>query len=430
MKTLQTRRQFLRNSTASGLTLWLGSRSLFGQEQSPNNKLNIGIIGTANRAAANIDGVKGENIVAVCDIDDNYLAKIQQQFPAAKTFNDFRKLLETPGLDAVVVSTPDHIHAPAAAAALRLGLHVYCEKPLAHSVYETRTLAQLAEKSGKATQMGTQIHAGTNYRRVVELIESGAIGAVTECHVWVGKGWGGGERPSDTPPVPSNLHWDLWLGPAPERPYHPTYLPANWRRWWDFGNGTLGDMGCHYMDLAFWALKLRHPLTVFADAESVHPETCPEKLTVEYTFPARDNRPPVKLMWYDGGLHPVEAQATYGIQDKKNGVLFIGSKGALFADYGQRILLPADQFTDFQPPAPTIRDSVGHYQEWIRACKGGLPTTCDFDYSGALTESVLLGSVALRTGKKIEWDAEKLVAKNAPEASKFIRREYRAGWTL
>ncbi len=432
MNLLQTRRQFLSHSaTAAGLTLILGGRRLFAKDASPNNKLNIGVIGTAGRAASNIDGIKSQNIVAACDIDDNYLAKIQTRFPGAKTYNDFRKLLDQPGLDAVVVSTADHTHAVATAGALHRGLNVYCEKPLTHSVHEARTIAALAKASGKATQMGTQIHAGANYRRVVELVQSGAIGPIGEVHVWVGKGWGGGELPTDTPPVPENLHWDLWLGPAPERPYNPTYLPANWRRWWDFGNGTLGDMGCHYIDLPFWALKLRHPSAIEAEGPPVHPETCPTHAIVHYEFPARDTLPPVKLSWYDGGQLHTALLEEHKLTDKKGGgVLFIGEKGVLFSDYDHHQLLPAEKFTDFQPPAPSIPDSAGHYEEWITACKTGSPTTCNFDYSGALSETVLLGNVAYRTGKRIEWDAEKMTCPNAPEAEAYLRREYRPGWKL
>ena len=229
--------------------LWLSSRSSLGKIESPNNRLNIGIIGTANRAQANITGVASENIVASCDIDDDYLAAMTQKFPAAKRYNDFRKLLEQKNIDAVVISTADHTHAVIAVAAMKAGKHVYCEKPLAHTVSEARWVARAAAEYKLATQMGTQIHAEKNYRRVVELIQHGDIGPVTECHVWCEKSWSGGYRPAEKPPIPSRLHWDLWLGPAPERPYHPDYLPKNWRRWWDFGNGTLGDMGCHYLDL-------------------------------------------------------------------------------------------------------------------------------------------------------------------------------------
>jgi predicted dehydrogenase len=253
---------------------------------------------------------------------------------------------------------------------------------------------------------------------------------VRECHVWVGKGWGGGERPTETPEVPRHLHWDLWLGPAPERPYHPTYLPANWRRWWDFGGGTIADMGCHFMDVAFWALELRHPITIEAEGPPVHPETCPLNLIVRYEFPARQAQPPVRLTWYDGDQRPESLLAEAKLMEKKNGVLFVGDKGMLFADYDHRKLLPEEKFTGFEPPAPTIPDSIGHYAEWITACKTGSATTCNFDYSGALTETVHLGNVAFRTGKKITWDAANLRVTNAPEAMQFVRREYRKGWTL
>jgi predicted dehydrogenase len=329
-------------------------------------------------------------------------------------------------IDAVVVATPDHIHAPASLMALRLGKHVYCEKPLTHSVYEARTVAETATRAGLATQLGTQIHAGSNYRRVVEIVRSGAIGAVTEVHTWAGREWGGGNRPKETPPVPPSIHWDLWLGPAPERPYHPTYLPANWRKWWDFGGGNIADMACHHMDLPFWALELRHPRTIQAEGPTLHPETCPLGLVVHYEFPARGDRPAVQLHWYDGDRIPAEI---HGIKTSGGGNLFVGSRGLLAADYDSYKLYPAAQFADFKPPAPTIAESIGHHKEWVHACKTGSPTTCNFDYSGALTEAVLLGNVAYRTGQKLEWDPTSLRATNCPEAEQFLRREYRKGWT-
>ncbi len=431
MKNRLTRRQFLRHTTtATGLTFWLGSRALFAEEPSPNTKLNIGLIGTANRAKGNIEGVQRENIVAICDVDDLYLAAAQEKFPEARPYNDFRRMLQQPGLDAVVISTPDHTHAVATAGALKRGLHVYCEKPLTHSVYEARKITEVARKSGKATQMGIQIHAGKNYRRVVEWVQSGLIGPVRECHVWIAKEWGGGERPTDTPPVPEHLHWDLWLGPAQERLYHPTYLPGNWRRWWDFGGGTLGDMGCHYMDLPFWALKLRHPLTIEAKGPPVHPETCPLHLVVRYEFPQRDELPPVELTWYHGMDRPEQLLTEHGLEDRSSGVLFVGERGSLYADYNRRQLLPAEKFADIERPERSIPDSIGHHAEWIQACKTGSPTTCNFDYSGPLAETVLLGNVAYRTGKKLEWDAANLRVTNVPEAAQLIRREYRAGWTI
>lgn len=421
------RRDFVRGVAAAGAASAIGGRA---RAAGPNEKLNIGIIGTSGRALGNIEGVEGENIVAVCDIDSSLLGQANSRFPKAKAYADFRKLLDAGGLDAVVISTADHTHAPAAAMALRMGKHVYCEKPLAHTVFEVRTLSRLAAEAKVATQLGTQIHATDNYRRVVELVRSGAIGPVRKVHVWLGgKSWSGGDRPGDKPPVPPNLDWDLWLGPAPVRPYHPTYQPANWRRWWDFGNGTLGDMGCHFVDLPFWALDLRHPTSVESQGPPVHPETAPEWMAVRYEFPARGERPPVTLTWNDGAkrpdLPPDPKLAAFG-----SGVLFVGDKGMLVADYNRLALLPESDFRDSRAPEPSIPKSIGHHAEWIAACKDGRPTTCNFDYSGALTEAVLLGNVSYRSGRKLEWDAANLKAVGCPEADAFLRREYRKGWTL
>jgi predicted dehydrogenase len=263
---------------------------------------------------------------------------------------------------------------------------------------------------------------------VVEVVQSGAIGDITEVHVWVGKGWGGGDRPEGGQEPPATLSWDLWLGPAPERPYWPgRYHPAQWRRWWDFGQGTLGDMACHYMDLPFWALKLRHPTHCEAEGPEVHPETCPMGLIVRYQFPARDGMPPVKFTWYDGNRIPREVA---GQRVPGSGVMFVGTEGTMFADYGSYRLFPAEKFANYQPPEPSIPRSIGHHAEWIKACKDGSPTTCNFDYSGALTESVLLGNVAYRTGEKLEWDAKNLKAVNYSPADKYIRKEYRPGWEV
>jgi predicted dehydrogenase len=312
---------------------------------------------------------------------------------------------------------------------MKLGKHCFCEKPLAHNVYEVRVMTELARNKKLATQMGTLIHATSNYRRVVELVKSGAIGPVAEAHVWCGKDWGGGERPKETPPVPPNIHWDLWLGPAPERPYHPCYLPAQWRRWWDFGNGTLGDMACHLMDLPYWALDLAHPLAVEAEGPPVHPETCPHALVVRYEYPARGDQPPVKLTWYDGVNRPPQLAAN-GLPDWGMGVLFVGREGMLLADYGRKELYPKEKFAQFKAPEPTIPESPGHHKEWIAACKGGPAGLCNFDYAGPLSEAVLLGTVAYRVGKKLEWDAAALKATNCPEADEYLRRQYRKGWTL
>lgn len=426
------RRDFLKSSSAAAAVVSAGvwSEVAAADSNSPNAKLKIACIGTANRAAADIDGVKGEDIVALCDIDKNYLDRAAERFKDATTYVDYRELIESEAgkIDAVVVGTADHSHAPASIRAIRKGLHVYCEKPLTHTVQEARLVAEEAKKYGVATQLGTQIHAGDNYRRVVEVVQSGVLGDVIEAHVWVGKGWGGGDLPTNTQEPPSHLNWDLWLGPAAERPYAPgRYHPANWRRWWAFGQGTLGDMACHYMDLPFWALKLRHPTTCEAEGPEVHPETCPLGLVVRYNFPERDGLAPVKLTWYDGNLIPKKVA---GERVPGSGVMFVGTEGHMFADYGSYRLFPADKFKGFKPPQPTIPNSIGHHAEWIKACKDGSPTTCNFDYSGALTESVLLGNVAYRTGEKLEWDAKTLTAKNCPSAKLYINKEYRKGWEV
>ncbi|MCH5374067.1 MAG: Gfo/Idh/MocA family oxidoreductase [Planctomycetes bacterium] len=351
-----TRRDFIKSTTAGAAAIstavWTGG-TVRGA-RSVNEKLNIGCIGTANRARADINGVETENLVAFVDVDSNYLDRISKDFPDARLYADYREMLDAEDgkIDAVVVATTDHHHAPATIRAIRKGLHVYCEKPLTHTVQEARIIAEAAKKHGVATQMGTQIHAENNYRRVVEVIQSGAIGDVNEVHVWVGKGWGGGERPEKGQDPPPSLSWDLWLGPAPVRPFYPgKYHPGQWRRWWDFGQGTLGDMGCHYMDLPFWALKLRHPTSIEAAGPPVHPETCPLGLTVNYEFPARGDMPAVKFTWYDGNMIPKEV---HGERVPPNGVMFVGSEGMMFADYSRYKLYPSDKFSNFEPPAKTI----------------------------------------------------------------------------
>ncbi len=427
-KSNSTRRDFLKISgigvAALSSGVWTATAAATSQ------KLNIACIGTANRAAADIAGVRGEHIVALCDIDKNYLDRAANDFPNARTYDDYREMIdvEADKIDAVVVGTPDHHHAPASIRAIRAGKHVYCEKPLTHTVAESRIIAEATAKHGVATQLGTQIHAQENYRQVVEMIQSGAIGDVYEAHVWVGKEWGGGERPERGQQPPANLNWDLWLGPAPVRPFAAgRYHPAQWRRWWDFGQGTLGDMACHYMDLPFWALDLRHPTRCEAEGPDVHPETCPLGLVVRYEFPERNGLPPVKFTWYDGNKIPKKVA---GHSVPSSGVMFIGTEGEMFANYSAKKLFPVDKFAGYQPPAPTIPRSIGHHAEWIKACKDGSPTTCNFDYSGALTEAVLLGNVAYRTGETLQWDAKNLKAVNCPAADQYIQKEYREGWEV
>ena len=432
MNSPMKRRQFLQQTAASSTALAVGvwGQSAAAESRSANEKLNVLCVGTANRAGANVDGVKGENIVGLCDIDQKYLAKAKASFPSAETFSDYREMIAKMAdkSDAIVIATADHNHAPAAIRGINAGLHCYCEKPLTHTVQEARIIAEAAQAKGVATQMGTQIHAGNNYRRVVEVIRSGAIGEVNEVHVWVNKRWGGGERPDSGDPVPEHLNWDLWLGPAPERPYKAgRYHPANWRRWWDFGQGTLGDMACHYMDLPFWALQLRHPTKVSAEGPEVHPETCPLGLIVRYEFPATNGNSAIRLTWYDGDRTP---SSVSGIKVPGSGVMFVGSEGKMFANYGSYKLYPEEKFASYTPPQPTIADSIGHHQEWIKACKTGSATTCNFDYSGALSEAVLLGNVAFRSGQAFDWDGQTLQAIGCPEANALVSKTYRAGWEV
>lgn len=428
------RRDFLRQSALAGAGVWIAAATAPAQQRSPNERLNLAIIGTGGRGRANLGSVASENIVALCDVDESCLGPAAERFPQARRYNDFRRLYDRANdFDAVVVSTPEHTHAFATLPALRLGKHVYCEKPLAHCVHEARVVAEAAGRARVATQMGTQIHAGDNYRRVVELVQAGAVGPIRECHVWVargGAGWGGGERPQGEPPVPAHLHWDLWLGPAPQRPYHTDYVPGpKWYRFWDFGGGVLPDLGSHWNDLPFWALRLRHPTAVEAEGPPVSPETAPPWLIARWEFPARGELPPVRLAWYHGGRKPALI-AERNLPDWGSGVLFVGARGLLLADYGRHVLLPEAQFADYRRPEPTIPRSRGHHQEWIHACKTGEPTTCPFDYSGALTEANLLGNVAYRVGRRLEWDAANLRVRNSPEAERYLRTEYRSGWTL
>jgi predicted dehydrogenase len=425
----RTRRQFLRQSLATGAGVMVAAASASARSVQAHDKLNLGIVGVAGRGGDNLNGVSEQNIVALCDIDDVNLAAAKQRFPQAETYNDFRRMLERKDLDAVVVSTPDHCHAPAAGMALELGMHVYCEKPLAHSVWEARRLGELAKQHKRVTQMGTQIHAENNYRRVVEVIRSKAIGEVREVHVWADRVWAGGVVPTDSPPIPPNIHWDLWLGPAKERPYSPVYLPFTWRGYWAFGNGTLGDMACHHMDLPYWALDLRNPTRVAATGPEVNAETTPAWLQVDYDFAARPQLPALKLTWYNGGKRPPQF-AEGKLPAWGDGTLFVGETGMLLADYGRYVLLPEKDFADYTPPPPTIPASIGHHKEWIEACKTGGPTTCNFDYSGALSEAVLLGCVAYRTGETIDWDPKALKCRHSAAATAMLRPHYRAGWKL
>lgn len=431
-----TRRDLLKGAAVGGVSfLFLrDSRLAFATEA--NDKLNIAIIGCGGKGRSNMDSVANQNIVALCDVDANPLAEAAKKHPNAKTFADFRRMLDVMGnqIDAVVVSTPDHTHAPAAVMAMKMGKHVYCEKPLTYSIYEARVMRDTARRYGVATQMGNQGTAGSGLREAVEVIRAGALGDVYEVHVWSNRPvWPQGiERPTDTPPVPKELDWDLWLGPAPARPYNPAYHPFNWRGWIDLGPGALGDMGCHTLDMAFMALDLRNPISVEAEVFGMTKETYPKQSIITYLFPERGNLRTLRMKWYDGGLKP-PADLMYGRDLPGSGVVIVGTKGRLFSpdDYGGHYeLLPQDRFVDFKKPEPSLPRSPGHYEEWIRACKGGKPAMSNFDYASALTETLLLGNLAIVTGEPIYWDSADMRAINCSKADCLINREYRRGWSL
>lgn len=436
MSKFTQRRDFLRHCAAIGAATAVAPllpEPVQAARKSPNEKLNLGVIGVTGRGGSNLNGVQGENIVALCDIDESHLNAAAEKHTKAEKYVDFRKMLDRNDLDAVVVSTPDHMHAIPVIRALQQGLDVYCEKPLSHSVYETRKMREWAAKQKAVTQMGSQIHAGDNYRRVVELVQAGAIGPVERVHIWHDNKVKPGKRQTEEVAVPSGIHYDLWIGPAPYRPFNEAHFHFNWRYWWDFGNGAYGDFGCHYGDLPFWALNLRYPTKVAATGRktSSGDNDVPDEMVIDWHFPARPNMPPVHMTWYHGDESRPAWAAEYAKdgKPKRAAVLFEGSKGKILADYSTLQTFMGDGSSVVVPPQ-TIPTSIGHHAEWIEACKTRGPTTCNFDYSGALTESVQLGNVAYRAGKAFEWDGKAMTAKNCPEAENFLRREYRKGWTL
>lgn len=440
MKTRQiTRRQFL-GGAAAAAAFTIVPRSVLGGPRriAPSEKLNIACIGIGGMGGHDVGQFTGENIVALCDVDWQRAAGTFKKLPNARKYRDFRKMLdaEDNNIDAVSVSTPDNIHAIASMAAIKRNKHVYCQKPLCHDVYEVRQLTLAARKHGVMTQMGTQLHATAEMKTMVEMIQSGAIGEVRKVDLWSGKNWGGGTRPTETEPVPETLDWDLWLGPAPWRPYNHVYLPGQWRRWWDFGTGTLGDMGCHIIDPAWWALELEAPTSIEADPGPFSDETYPTKTIITWKFPARGSRPPVTVTWYDGENRPPRPKdLEEGRKLPSQGGLYYGDKGTLMLPHGSRPeLLPYSKMREYKMPEPFIHrekeGANGHYQEWVRACKGGPKPLSNFDYAGPLTEAILLGNIAAKAGRKIEWDSAALKVTNMPEINEHLRRKYRSGWTL
>jgi len=454
-----SRRTFLGRTSASIAAFTVVPSFVLGTrgQTPPSGKLNVAAIGVGGMGRNNIKKLAdaGENIVALCDVDQTYAAKQFALYPKARQHRDFRQMLDKQkDIDAVIIATPDHTHAVIALAMIRAGKHVYVQKPMTHSVYEARVLTEAAREHKVMTQMGNQGHSGDGTRQVCEWIWSGTIGAVREVHAWTNRPvWPQGievERPKETPPVPEGLDWDLWIGPAPMRPYHPTYAPNSWRAWWDFGTGSLGDLGCHVLDAPFWAMKLAHPVSVegcistywggFWKRTEPKNETYPRSSIVRYKFPARGEMPPVNLTWWDGGLmppRPDDLEEGQMMGDSDGGVLFIGDKGTLMCNcYGKEPrLVPVKRMKDFKPPTPSIEripgGSDGHERDWARSCKDGKPACSNFGYSGPLTEMVLLGNLAVRfPDQRLLWDAQNMKVTNDDEANAYVRRKYREGWTL
>jgi len=440
-----SRRRFMQEAAAVAAFTIVPRHVLGGAGHTPpSEKLNIAGIGIGGRGEGDLDEVGTENIVALCDVDEAYAGRVFKKYPNARKWTDFRKMLdEQEDIDAVVIATPDHLHAVIAMAAIKRGKHVYCEKPLAHSIWECRQLAEAAREAKVATQLGNQGQASESNRLVSEIIWDGAIGTVREVHAWCNRPISprGIERPKDTPPVPATLDWDLWLGPAKSRPYHPCYLPFSWRGWWDFGTGVLGDIGCHQLDPVFRALKLGYPTAVEAcssnmdEGPGVKEETAPKASIVRFEFPAREGFPPLALTWYDGGLMPqrpveLEEGRKFGEADDN---LFVGDKGKML---GYR-LIPEARMKEYGKPPQRIERSPGHHKEWLIACKGGPAARASFDWAGPLTEVVLYGNIALRMerqlyekGLKLHCDGPNMRITNLPEANRYIRDEYRDGWML
>lgn len=452
-----SRRRFLNRAMLTTAAATIVPRHVLGGDGqlSANEKLNIAGVGVGGMGSHNLGKCASENIVALCDVDSSVAGKTFSQYPSAKTYRDFRVLFDRQkDIDAVIVATPDHTHAVIAMAAIQLGKHVYVQKPLTHSVQEARVLTEAARKQGVATQLGNQGHSGDGARLICEWIWSGAIGAVREVHAWTNRPvWPQGievGRPVETPPVPASLDWDLWLGPAPERPYHPTYHPGLWRAWWDFGTGSLGDLGCHILDAPFWALKLKYPVSVegcistywHALWQETKPknETYPRSTIVRFQFPKREGMPPVKLTWWDGGMmppRPDDLEEGRAMGDSDGGVLFIGDKGKLMCGcYGRNPqLIPESRMQAFAAPVQTL-DRIpggqdGHEQDWVRSCKGGAPASSNFEFSGPLSEMVLMGNLAVRyPNRRLLWNGGQMEVTNDAEANSYVKRQYRQGWTL
>ena len=446
------RRQFIQQTSLAGIGFWVAGGVTLGAAKAANEKLNIAGIGIGGKGDSDINQAGNHgNVVAICDIDDNTLNKKAMKFPKAKKYSDFRKMFDEMGksIDAVTVSTPDHTHAVAAMMAIKMGKHVYCQKPLAHSAWEARLMRETAREKHLCTQMGNQGTADPGFRRGVELIRGGVLGDVQEVHVWTNRPfhyWKQAPdivaRPKETPPVPEYVSWDLFLGPAPERPYHPGYHPHNWRGFWDFGTGALGDMACHTTNLPFMGLELGLPTRVSAVHSEINPETYPAYSTITYEFPAKGARPAVKLTWYEGAKNgsrnlPPDTLFPAGVKPSDSGSLVIGSRGRMYSpsDYGsEQVLWPADTFKHvLLPRIERERDTdLSHKSEWVAAIRAGKPhhALSNFDYSATLTETMLLGNVAVRSGEAIDYNPETGQITNSSTASQYLKSHFLAGWEL
>jgi len=438
-----SRRKFLAQSAAAAGVFTLVPRRVLGgpNETPPSERLQVAGVGAGGQAMHDLGQVsRAADIVALCDVDQKKAERAYQRWPEARRYTDFRVMLEKEAnrIDAVVVACPDHIHAAAASAAMRAGKHVYVEKPMAHDIAEVRALMKVAQETGVVTQMGNQGHSFPSCHRLKFWMEKGAIGPVREVHCWTNRpSWPQGiGRPTDTPPVPDTLDWDLWLGPAPQRPYHPAYCPRNWRGWWDFGTCALGDMGCHILDSPFFSLKLGAPTRVSAEAPDATDETGPTKSKIVYEFPARgEGFPACTLTWYDGGNtfpRPAELEEGKPLGDGDGGTLFIGDKGKIVAgtySNGAKII-PKEKMDAYEHAGVNVYKTKGHQVDWVKACKGEGEAVSNFDYAGPLTELVMLGNIAIRAGEPIEWDGANKRITNVPSANQYVQREYREGWKL
>jgi hypothetical protein len=453
MKSRIARRTFLQSSSLAATTWWVGGSSYRAFSQSPNEQVNIACIGVGGKGVRDSNDVaKYANVVAICDIDDERLGKASETFPKASKFNDYRVLLDKMDrhIDAVVVSAPDHHHAPASVRAMRMGKHIYCQKPLTHTVAEARLMRQTAKQYDVITQMGNQGTSADGFRAGLELLQANPVGAIREVHAWTNrpfKYWKQApdivSRPAERPDVPPHVKWDLFLGPAPYRPFHSVYHPHDWRGWWDFGTGSMGDMACHIANLAFKGLKLGLPDRVAAISGEVNPETYPAWATMTYDFPAREDMPPVKFTWYegakDGNLNLPAQELFYGHEIPPGGMIFVGEHGSILSadDYGaKQVLLPQEKFADYQRPDPTL-ERLGaesyddnHKREWIRAIQGGPATMSHFDYAATMTEAMLLGNVAVRLGEPLEYDGKTGSVTNCPAAAMHLDPECRVGWEV